>query len=263
MSRRIAASLLSLFVLAALAGCGQKQDASLSNSASTADSLLATSPIEPPQGELQPDTSFQAQQPETRSPATSTPKPTNPARPTPKPLPTPAPEAPSVTVPAGTALSVAMDTPLTSETAQEGDSWSGTIKSPVVIGTAAPFPAGSVVRGVVAGVAPAEKGDRAFLVLRVTSIESGGRSVSIGATADSMIAGSTRKRNLGAVAGGAAAGALIGKAVGGSNKGAVIGGILGGAAATGAVVKSKGFQVTVKEGAELTFRVNSDTKIKL
>jgi len=127
----------------------------------------------------------------------------------------------------------------------------------------APFPAGSVVHGVVDGVKPAEKGDRAVLVLRVTSIEANGKTHNIGATADSIVAGSTRTRNVGAVAGGAAAGALIGRAVGGSGKGALLGGILGGAAATGAVASSKGFQATVKEGVEIVFHVDKDTKLKL
>ena len=117
----------------------------------------------------------------------------------------------------------------------------------------APIPAGSTVHGVVAGVAPAEKGSRAFLLLAVRSVTVNGKTHTLHATADSIIAGSTRARNLGAIAGGAAAGALIGKAVGGSNKGAVIGGLIGGAAAGGAVAASKGYQVVLKEGTELTF----------
>ena len=75
--------------------------------------------------------------------------------------------------------------------------------------------------------------------------------------------GSTRTRNLGAIAGSAGAGALIGRAIGGSGKGALIGALVGGAAATGAVAKSKGFQATVKEGVELVFHVDRDTKLTL
>jgi hypothetical protein len=86
---------------------------------------------------------------------------------------------------------------------------------------------------------------------------------SISASSDSIIAGSTRSRNVGAVAGSAAAGALIGRAVGGSAKGALIGGLIGGAAATGAVANTKGYQATVKEGSELHFKVDHDTKLKL
>ena len=90
-----------------------------------------------------------------------------------------------------------------------------------------------------------------------------GETHALSASADNMIAGSTRARNVSTVAGGAAAGALIGRAVGGSGKGTLIGGLIGGAAATGAVASTKGYQVTVKEGTEVVFKVDKDTKLKL
>jgi hypothetical protein len=255
-TRRSLVAVALLLALAALAaGCGQKADTTAGTA--TSDSLLATNPIEQPEGGIDP----QASVPPETAPATPAPATTPPAT---KPAARPKPAAaPTATVPAGTALKVAVDVALNTETAQQGDPWSGTIKEAVTIGSAAPFPAGSVVHGVVSAVKPAEKGSRAFFVLRVTSIEANGRTHELGATADSMIAGSTTKRNVGAIAGGAAAGALLGKAIGGSGKSAVIGGVLGGAAATGAVAASKGFQVEVKQGQEVVFRVDSDTKVKL
>lgn len=255
-------SCISLLALLAIAGCGQNNN-TLADGAAT-DSLLAASPIETSEGGLAPDTTFQ---PTTEAPVVETPAPTPAKRPTtttpPKSKPsTPAP-APGVTVPSGTSMKVTVNTALTSETAQVGDSWSGTISEAVVIGSAAPFPAGSVVHGVITGVKAAEKGDRAVLVMAIRSIEANGRTHDIAAGTDSIVAGSTRARNVGAVAGGAAAGALIGKAVGGSNKGALIGAVVGGAAAATGAAASKGYQVTVKEGAQMTFRVSSDTKINL
>lgn len=253
--------LTPLLALLALTGCGQKSDTADLGAAT--DSLLAASPIETAEGGLSPDTAFT---PAPEMPAKAAPASTPPARKpamTPKPKPIAPSAAAGVTVPAGTSMKITVNTALTSETAQAGDSWSGTISEAVVIGSAAPFPAGSVVHGVVTGVKGAEKGDRAVLVLAIRSIEANGRSHSINAGTDSLIAGSTRARNVGAVAGGAAAGALIGKAVGGSSKGALIGGLVGGAAAATGAAASKGYQVTVKEGAAMTFRVNSDTDIKL
>jgi hypothetical protein len=258
---------LSLATLALLlaAGCGQKAAQNTSTGASS-DSLLASSPIEPAQGQLQPQSNVPPTPAPTPTPTQTapapTPKATTPppqAKPKPKP---PAPEAPSATVTAGTGVKITVGTALTSETATVGQEWIGQVAEAVTVGTMAPFPAGSVVHGVVASVKPAAKGDRALLVLRVTSIEANGKTHEISATADSLIAGSTRTRNVGAVAGGAAAGALVGSAVGGG-KGALIGGLLGGAAATGAAASSKGYQVTVKEGAEMVFKVDHDTKLKL
>jgi hypothetical protein len=118
------------------------------------------------------------------------------------------------------------------------------------------------VTGVVRGVEAAQKGSRAFLVLAVQSVDVNGHSFDVSASTDSIVAGSTRARNLGAIAGSAAAGALIGKAVGGGGKGALIGGLIGGAAATGVVAKSKGYQVVVKEGTVLDFQVSRDVKIR-
>jgi outer membrane lipoprotein SlyB len=135
------------------------------------------------------------------------------------------------------------------------------VSEPVVIGTAAPIPAGSKVHGTIEASEPAKKGSRAMLLLAVNSIDVMGTSHEIHAVADSMVAGSTRTRNVGAVAGGAAAGALIGHAVGGG-KGALIGGLLGGGAAAGGVAASKGYQVVVKEGEELTFKTVGENTIK-
>jgi hypothetical protein len=258
------ASIAALALLLAT-GCGGQKAAQNSSTGASSDSLLASSPIESAQGQLQPQSTVPPPTPtpeQTQSAPTPTPKATTPpaqAKPRPKP---PAPEAPSATVAAGTGVKITMGTALTSETATVGQEWLGQVAEAVTVGAMAPFPAGSVVHGVVAGVKPAAKGDRATLVLRVTSIESNGKTHEISATADSLIAGSTRTRNVGAVAGSAAAGALIGSAMGGG-KGALIGGILGGAAATGAAANSKGFQVSVKEGAEMVFKVDRDTKLKL
>ncbi len=257
--RRTSYSLLAALALVIFAGCSQKAADNSSAAGASSDSLLAASPIEPPQGELQPRTDFQPQ----TTPATTTPTPSPAEQPKPKKQSAAPAPAPTATIAAGTGLKITMASALTSETATLGQDWSGTIAEAVIVGNMAPFPAGSVVRGVVDGVKPAQKGDRAVLVLRVTSIEANGKTQNISASADSIVAGSTRARNVGAVAGGAAAGALIGRAIGGSGKGALIGGILGGATATGAVAGSKGFQATVKEGAELVFHVDRDTKLKL
>jgi hypothetical protein len=253
MSARRHSFIAALLVVAALAGCGQRTDQAAT---SASDSLLAQNPLEETQGSVTPQEEFQPAEP---APTPPTPAPRPAAQ---KPKPAPAPVATGITVPAGTAVKVTVESAVTSETAQPGDTWSGTVKDPVVIGSSVPIPAGARVTGVVRAAEPAEKGSRAFLLLAVRSIEVDGKSFDVAAGTDSIIAGSTRARNLGAIAGGAAAGALIGKAVGGSNKGALIGGLIGGAAATGAVAKSKGYQVTLKEGTELSFTVSKDAVIR-
>lgn len=249
MRRHSVAIAASLALVIALAGCAKKEDQA---AAPNADSLLSASPVEPASGDLTPQTDYQQPTSEPTPPAATKPKTTT-TKPKTSGGSAPVASAPGVTIPAGTPIKVTVNAQINSETAQAGDAWQGVVAAPVVVGTAAPIPAGSTVHGVVRGVAPAAKGARAFLLLAVTSIEVNGKSYEIGAGTDSIIAGSTRARNLGAIAGGAAAGALIGKAVGGGGKGALIGGLIGGAATTAGVAASKGYQVVLKEGTELTF----------
>jgi hypothetical protein len=254
MRRHVIIWTMALFALAALAGCGHKTEQA--QQATSADSLLASNPTEQQPGDLTPQTPYdqttQGQQPPAATTTNTTPPPAS--RPISKPKPKPhtnttastEPATRGVTIPAGTDLGVTVGTALTSETAQPGDAWSGTVKDALILGTSV----------------PAEKGSRAVLVLAITSVEVGGRTHSIDATADSLVAGSTRARNVGAVAGGAAAGAILGKVIGGG-KGALIGGLLGAGGTAAAVSKTKGYQSVVKEGQELTFHVDHSTTFHL
>jgi hypothetical protein len=158
-------------------------------------------------------------------------------------------------VPSGTRLTVQITTPVSSETAQAGDGWEGTTTGDIVVGDEVLVPSGTTVRGKVRNVLPAKKGDRAMLDLEVSSLEIGGEPVDVTAYSEPVIAGSPRARNLGAIAGGAAAGALIGKAVGGEGKDAATGAIIGGAAATAGVAASKGYQVVLQSGTVMEFDV--------
>jgi len=257
--RRFTILVLGLALALSAAACAKKQETAQQET--TVDSLLASNPSEQTQGNLTPQEQYQQPAPQEQTPPTPAPVSHTPKKKSPPPThsnytasnSTPKPQG--VTVPAGTSFKVAVSTGITSATAMPGDSWTGTVKDPVIVGDHVAIPAGAMVHGVVSGAKAAEKGSRAVLVLSVRSVEVDGKTHSLSANADSMIAGSTRARNVGAVAGGAGAGALIGKAIGGG-KGALIGGLIGAGAATGAVAASKGYQVEVKEGAEVTFNVN-------
>ena len=257
MRKTLLTTCLILAALATIAGCGAKNSGQAMESSS--DSLLAANPTEPAQGDITPQTGYQ----QPSEPAVKAP-PVVAHKPAPRPraeTPQPAPVNLGVTVPEGTSIKVTVDAQISSETAQPGDTWTGTVTEPVIIGTAAPIPAGSIVHGVITGSLAAEKGSRAVLVLAVKSITVGSTEHAGPAGTDSIVAGSPRARNLGAIAGSAAAGALIGKAVGG-NKGALIGALFGGGAATGAVAKTKGYQVVLKPGTEMTFTVSHAVVMK-
>jgi hypothetical protein len=167
--------------------------------------------------------------------------------------------APRVTVPVGTVLHVRLGQRLSSETARSGDPWQGVVTIPVIAEGREVIPSGSVLNGVVVHAEKARQGSRARLELRVTSVRVGDRQTSLSASADPVIAGSPRARNLGAIAGGAAAGALLGKATGHSATG---GAVIGGAIATGAVATSKGYQVVLPDGARMKFVVDHDVAVR-
>ena len=164
----------------------------------------------------------------------------------------------TMTMPSGTVLEITLDTALSSESASVGDQWSGTITS-----GHEGIPVGSTVLGTVTSVKAAKKGDRAVLGLGMTAIRVDGRKTAVHGTTEAIEAGSTRARNLGAIAGSAAAGALVGNAVSGTKTGTVVGAVAGAGVATGVVAGSQGYQVVLKSGTPLTFTTTEAMAVRL
>jgi hypothetical protein len=165
-------------------------------------------------------------------------------------------------LPSGTSINVTLGTAISSESANVGDAWTGTVANAVVVNGRTLAPAGSVAGGTVTAVRPARKGDRAMLDLGLTSFSVGDRTYRVHGTTEAVIAGSTRARNLGVIGAATAAGAVIGHAIGGSGKGTLIGAIVGGGAATGAVSQTKGWQVVLKQGTPLTFTTSEAVAVR-
>jgi len=267
MMRRIMVCTAAVLLVSALSSCSNKTANQTTETSS--DSLLASNPVEAPPGNLTPQTEYQPPQ-QAEEPPAPAPKKSAPAKhhntsssstashsnASSQPA-----EETGVLLSAGSSFNVNVQTQLTTETAHVGDTWTGQVKDNVIVGDRVAIPAGSTVTGTVLSSIPAKKGSRASLQLGVQSVEVNGKSYPVNASAENIVAGSPRARNVGAVVGGTAAGALIGKAVSGGGKGALIGGLIGGAAATGVVASSKGYQVTVKEGAELPFTVNQNVRV--
>jgi hypothetical protein len=165
-------------------------------------------------------------------------------------------------LPSGTSIDVTLGTSLSSEAANVGDAWTGVVAKPVILEGRTVAPAGSVVGGTVTGVRPARKGDRAMLDLGLTSFTVGDRNYRVHGSTEAIVAGSPRARNLGVIGAATAAGAVVGHAIGGSGKGTLIGAILGGGAATGAVSRTKGWQVVLKQGMSLTFTTSEAVAVR-
>ena len=174
--RRVLALLgVSLMALVLVVGCAKQQSAQQPES--SVDSLLASNPTEQSSGDITPQTEYQ---PTEKAPEPAAPTPKKESRPSaPKATSSRPASSPGVTVAAGTPIHLTVSAKITSETAQPGDRWTGVVKEPVIIGDRVAVPAGSTVNGVVSGVAPAQKGSRAFLVLAVQSVEVNGKTIPV------------------------------------------------------------------------------------
>lgn len=136
-------------------------------------------------------------------------------------------------IPAGTSLQVRVTEKLSSETANVGQVFHGSLAAPVVAKGKALFPKGASVTGQIVNV---ERSGRLStpgeLHLSLRTIRTGGRIYAVSAQTVVVKGESHTKSNVTKIGGGAAVGALIG-AVAGGGKGAAIGAGVGAAAGTG------------------------------
>jgi len=161
------------------------------------------------------------------------------------------------TIPAGTSINVRLDSEVSTENANRGQSWTGTVTQDVSTRDGVMIPAGSHVSGVVTSAAQGTHETSASLGLALRRVDMNGRSVALDATTPVIVAGSHRAKKIGAIAGGAAIGALLGHTVAKGSHGTLIGGLLGGAAGYG-LTRHAMRTLQLKPGTELTFTTTGD-----
>ncbi|HVB99857.1 MAG TPA: hypothetical protein VNJ12_11075 [Candidatus Dormibacteraeota bacterium] len=172
-----------------------------------------------------------------------------------QPAPAPAPQPVSIRIPAGTDLHVVLDQPISSATAQSGDSFSATLVRPVSVRGQRVIPRDARVTGqVVEARASGRLAGEARLVLTLDSVRIGGRRYNLQTSSIARVGASHKKRDIIAIGGGTALGAIIGGIAGGG-KGAAIGAAAGaGAGTAGAAVTGKR-NVVLPAEASLAFRL--------
>jgi tRNA A-37 threonylcarbamoyl transferase component Bud32 len=168
-----------------------------------------------------------------------------------------------ITVPEHTALRLALETPLSSETAAAGDAVSAEATSAVRIEGVEAVPSGSRLAGQVSHGAPAgATGGRGELTLEFTSVTlpDGGR-FDLRTRPLSLRAPALPRRKENAImAGLSGVGAAVGSLLGG-RKGALAGGVVGGAAGAVYVSSEKGREVTLPARASLLVETAEATTI--
>jgi outer membrane biosynthesis protein TonB len=189
------------------------------------------------------------------------------AAPPPPPPPPPAkPAAPAfrdVTVPAGTTLPIRITQTLDSASTQQGDSFSGTVASDVVLDGVVAIPHGTPVSGRVDAVQEAAhfKGN-SLLTIELTGLRHRGSSVAL-STEPYSLEGKGRGKNTAIkTGGGAAVGAILGGIFGGG-KGAAIGAAAGGGVGAGSNAITRGEQVQIPSESLIRFHLTSAISLRV
>lgn len=196
----------------------------------------------------------------TLPPPAMTPEPTQ-QQAAPAPPPPPPPPV-KVTIPAGTQLSVRLNDPLDSERNQVGDTFHGSLSTPIVIDGETVVPAGADVVGRVANVQSAGRfAGSSLLTLELTSFSMNGRTYNVQTNQWSRQGKGEGKSTATKVGVGTVAGAVLGGLIGGG-KGAAIGAASGAGAGTGVAAAKKGEQIKLGPEAVLNFQtINAVTVI--
>lgn len=180
----------------------------------------------------------------------------NTAPPPPEPTPTP-----KVTVPAGTQLSIRLTDEVSSEKAQVGDVFHGSISAPVTIDEQTVIPTTADVEGRVVEVKSAGRfAGQSVLTLELTKLTMNGRSYNLQTNQWTKSGNGRGKSTATKVGGGAAVGAILGGIFGGG-KGAAIGAAAGAGAGTGVSAATKGQQIVLNPEAVIAFQLQNSLTV--
>jgi len=233
MRSRVTVIGFGLFLSLILFACSKKTDQTADNSAANPAQSAAT-PSQPAQAQ----------------PAPAQPAPAAPAPP------------PPIVVPAGTAITMRLAQSVGSKISQAGQSFSGTVAHPVVVGGATAIPAGAKVSGTVIDAKPLGRfAGGASLSLRLNSVDIQGSDVPIKTSSVTQVEKGKGKRTAVLAGGGAAVGALIGGLAGGG-KGAGIGALAGGGAGTGGAAFTGNKDIVLPAESALTFTLSQQLEIQ-
>jgi hypothetical protein len=168
-----------------------------------------------------------------------------------------------VTIPAGTTLSLALTSSVASDTSAVEDAVTAELTRPITIDGRDVLPAGTRLAGVVTEVdgSGRVKG-RAMIAFRFTSLRAGDEQYDVQAAPLSHLAPATKGEDATKIGIGAGAGAVIGGILGGK-EGAAKGAVVGGGAGTGVVLATKGQEVRLGPGADVTTQLTAPLTVRV
>jgi outer membrane biosynthesis protein TonB len=183
--------------------------------------------------------------------------------PPPPPPPPPVPEFRSITVPPDTTIPIRITQTLDSATTQQGDTFTGTVATDIILDDLVVIRQGTPVTGRVSAVQEAAhyKGN-SLLTVELTTITRRGEHLAI-TTEPYSVEGKGRGKNTAEkVGGGAAVGAILGGIFGGG-KGAAIGAASGAGVGAAANTITRGEQVQIPSESLIRFRLTNTLSLKV
>lgn len=164
------------------------------------------------------------------------------------------------TIPAGTRIRVRLAQTLDTRSTRNGETFGATLDVPIVSGNRVAVPSGTPFRGVVLQSANSGRfKGRVVIRVALVSFTLDGQTYRIATAGDTRVSGRHRRRNIGLIGGGSAAGAAIGAFTGGT--GALIGAGAGAAAGTATAFVTGKKHVTLPVETELAFRLRSTVEV--
>ena len=168
-----------------------------------------------------------------------------------------------VTIPAGTTLRLDLASSIGSDTSKVEDAVRATVREAVVVDGKTVVPMGASLAGVVTDVADSGRvKGRARIAYRFNSLTVGDEQYDIATSPTSHVAEATKGEDAKKIGIGAGAGAALGAILGGGS-GAAKGAAIGGAAGTGAVLATKGKEVRLGPGANVTTKLTAPLTVRV
>lgn len=167
-------------------------------------------------------------------------------------------------IPEGTILRVAFDEPISTATAQVGDSVRGRLLDDILAedGTVV-APSGSRVTAKIEHVVSSGKLARpAELRFRLTELETRAGTVPIQTSAYDRVGKTHTKRNVEYIAGGAAVGAIVGQILGKDTESTLKGAAAGAAVGTGVAAATGDLDFTVDAGRTVAFTLEQPVRVR-
>jgi hypothetical protein len=173
------------------------------------------------------------------------------------------PELREVTIPAGTTLRLKLQSAVASDSSKVEDTVRAELRQPVSIDGKAALPAGTEVVGTVTDVQRSGRvKGRAHVAYRFNSLRTAGERYDIKTSPLSHQAAATKGSDAKKIGIGAGAGAAVGALFGGGS-GAAKGAVIGGAGGTGVVLATRGKEVHIGPGAEVTTKLTAPLTVRV